>query len=745
MKILPSVCVALFTASSFLFAQDAAPLAPAGAAQTPARPRVPFVMPVPANPNLPTLFLIGDSTVRNGRDDGQGLGPAGQWGWGHTIAELFDTNKINVVNRAVGGLSSRTFVMGNFWNRTLPLIKAGDFVIMQFGTNDSGSINDNFRARASIPGIGDDQQDIDNLLTKKHETVHSYGWYMRKLIDDTRAKGATPIICSMVPKKQWDGAGKIKRNRGDYGIWTEEVARQENVGFIDLNEIAAARYDALGHDQTVALFPHATPDEHTHTNWAGAEVLAQCVVAGLKHLQPDPLAAFYSAKATDVAAADPASPAVPDAESVGFKFQFGADQAAPAYTLVAPDAAYSKDKGYGFEAGPAITPDHGASTDPLHAGAVTSAHPFSFSVAVPEGNYRVTVTLGDPAAAATTTVKAEVRRLMVEHLHTDAGQFVTRTFTVNVRGPRISTGGDVNLDGHEWDIATHVPISRSWDDKLSLTFSDSHPALAAVTIRKVEDVITVFVVGDSTVTDQPRGPGSSWGQMVTRWFKPEVAISNHAESGETLKGFLKERRWDKVLDSMRPGDYALIEFGTNDSKDSGPQNIYPNQDFSETYAPANTTYKELLKRFVSDVQKKGGFPVVLSPSARRGETAHSSLGAYAAAAMAVAKEVGVPSVDLNAMGLQLNVALGQDATRQFNDRTHHVEYGSYMQAKCVVAGIKADQLPLAKLIVDDFGDFDPQHPQPTPDHFLVPTDATGERRRPGPPATAPATPPAATP
>jgi len=693
-----------------------------------------MVLPVPANPALPTLFLIGDSTVRNGRDDGQGLGPAGQWGWGHTIAELFDPAKINVVNRAVGGLSSRTYLTGGNWSRTLPLIKAGDFVIMQFGTNDSGSINDTFRARASLPGIGDDQQDIDNLLTKKKETVHSYGWYMRKFIDDTRAKGATPIICSLVPRKSWDANGQIKRNRGDYGIWTEEVAQQEKVGFIDLNEIAAARYDALGHDQTMTLFPTATPDEHTHTNWAGAQVLAQCVVAGLKHLQPDPLAAFYSAKAAGVAAADPAAPAVPEAQSAGFKFQFGAAAPAPGYTLVAPTAAYSKDTGYGFEAGPTVTPVTGDSPDPLHTGAVTSAHPFAFSVAVPEGNYRVTVTLGDPAAEATTTVKAEVRRLMVEHLHTDAGQFVSRTFTVNVRGPNLSTGGEVNLDSHEWDLATHVPISRSWDDKLSFTFSDSHPALASLVIRKVDDAITVFVVGDSTVVDQPRGPGSSWGQMFTRWFKPEVAIANHAESGETLKGFLKERRWDKVLDSMRPGDYALIEFGTNDSKNSGPQNIYPDQDFSETYAPANTTYKELLKRFAADVQKKGGYPVILSPSARRGETDHASLGAYAAAAVATAQEIGVPSIDLNHLGLQLNAALGKDAPLQFNDRTHHVEYGSYMQAKCVVAGIKADKLPLAKFIVDDFGDFDPQHPEPTPDHFLVPTDATGERRRPPPSA-----------
>jgi lysophospholipase L1-like esterase len=415
-----------------------------------------------------------------------------------------------------------------------------------------------------------------------------------------------------------------------------------------------------------------------------------------------------------------------------FRFQFGAEKAAPGYVLVAPGAAYSAQAGYGFESGSAVTPVSRENGDPLLAGAVTSSQPFAFSVAVPEGNYRVTVTLGDPGAEATTTVKAEVRRLMVEHAHTDPGGFETRTFTVNVRRPGISTGGDVNLDSREWDKALNRAVSRSWDDKLTLTFSDSHPALAALEITRVDDAVTVFVLGDSTVTDQARGPGSSWGQMVTRWFKPEVAIANHAESGETLKGFLKERRWDKVLDSIRPGDYVLIEFGTNDSKDRGPQNMYPNQDFSETYAPAETTYRELLRRFVGDARKLGALPVIVSPSARRGEvTGPGSLGAYAAAAMATARELGVPGIDLNAMGMELNAALGADAGRQFADRTHHVEYGSYLQAKCIVEGIKRDNLGLAKYIVDDFGDFDPNHPEPAPDHFMLPPDPAGRPGAPG--------------
>jgi lysophospholipase L1-like esterase len=411
-----------------------------------------------------------------------------------------------------------------------------------------------------------------------------------------------------------------------------------------------------------------------------------------------------------------------------FKFQFGAATAAPGYTLVPPERLYSKESGYGFEPGPTVTSVTQDAADPLRRGAVTSSQPFLFSVAVPEGNYRVAVTLGDPKADAITTVKAESRRLMLERVRTAAGQFETRAFTVNVRGPRISTGGEVNLDSREMNLATHEAISRDWDDKLTLAFNDSHPALAALQIEKVNDAITLFITGDSTVTDQPAGSTCSWGQMATRWFKPEVAVANHAESGETLKGFLKERRWDKILDSLRPGDYVLIEFGCNDSKQRGPQNIYPGQDFSETYVQADTTYKELLKRFAADVQKKGAFPIIASPSARRQDSAKpGSLGAYAVAAIAAAQEIGVPAIDLNSMGVQLNVALGPEAGKQFNDQTHHVAYGSYLQAKCIILGIQQAHLPLAKYIADDFGDFDPMRPVPLPAAFIFPPDPAAGR------------------
>jgi lysophospholipase L1-like esterase len=255
---------------------------PAAVNTDPARAQV--ALPEPGDPKLPSIVLIGDSTVRNGRDDGQGKGPAGQWGWGNPIAAFFDPAKVNVVNRAVGGLSSRTYLTSGHWERTLAIVKPGDIVLMQFGHNDAAPLNDDKRARGTIRGTGEQTEEIDNLLTGKHEVVHSYGWYLRKFIADIRAKGATPIVCSLIPRKAWDEQGKIRRNKADYAGWAEEVARSEHVGFIDLNEMAARRYDELGHDAVMGLFPLTTPDEHVHTNWAGAQLNAQLVVAGLKAL-----------------------------------------------------------------------------------------------------------------------------------------------------------------------------------------------------------------------------------------------------------------------------------------------------------------------------------------------------------------------------------------------------------------------------------------------------------------------------
>lgn len=244
-------------------------------------------LPTPKNPSLPTLYLVGDSTVRNGKADGAN----GQWGWGEPLVDYFDASKINIVNRAIGGRSSRTYITEGRWDELLAMLKPGDFVLFQFGHNDSGPLDDTARARGTLPGVGDESREIDNPITMKHEVVHTYGWYMRKYVADTLAKGAVPIVCSPIPRKIWKD-GKVVRNADNYGGWAKEVAASGRAAFVDLDEIIARRYDALGEAQVEPLFA----DPHTHTSRAGAELNAECVVAGLKALDGNPLEKFLSAK-----------------------------------------------------------------------------------------------------------------------------------------------------------------------------------------------------------------------------------------------------------------------------------------------------------------------------------------------------------------------------------------------------------------------------------------------------------------
>lgn len=246
----------------------------------------------PAKSKLPTLFLVGDSTVRNGHADGAG----GQWGWGEPLADLFDLTKINVDNRAIGGRSSRSYIMEKQWAETLALVKPGDIVLLQWGHNDDGPLDDPARARGTIKGIGDETREIENPILKIHETVHSYGWYLRKYVTDALAAGATPILCSPIPRKTWRD-GKVARDAESYGGWARAVAAEMRVAFVDLNEIIARQYDALGEAEVEPLFA----DPHTHTSRAGAELNAAAVVAGLKALNPDPLSAYFSEKGKAVA------------------------------------------------------------------------------------------------------------------------------------------------------------------------------------------------------------------------------------------------------------------------------------------------------------------------------------------------------------------------------------------------------------------------------------------------------------
>jgi lysophospholipase L1-like esterase len=357
-----------------------------------------------------------------------------------------------------------------------------------------------------------------------------------------------------------------------------------------------------------------------------------------------------------------------------------------------PTTLYSDSLGYGFE------PD-------------ASPTAFFYSFRVPEeGNYRVTVTLGDPATESVTTVKAELRRLMLERVHVAAGASETRSFLVNVRTPKISTGGEVHLKDREKGNE-----ARAWDDRITLEFSGIHPAVRHIAVEKADNVPTIYIAGDSTSTDQPGEPFNSWGQMLTRFFQPAIAVANHGESGESLRGFMGERRLDKVLSVIKPGDYLFVQMGHNDQKEKGDG------------VGAFTTYKTDLKHFIAAARQHGATPVLVTPMNRltfddAGKITNS-LGDYPEAVRQAAREENVALIDLNAMSKPFYEALGpKDAHLAFagSDTTHHSDYGSYELAKCIVEGIRQARLPLAKYLFETPA-FDPAHPDP-PAEFALPRD-----------------------
>ncbi|UOE51132.1 rhamnogalacturonan acetylesterase [Mucilaginibacter sp. SMC90] len=233
-----------------------------------------FMLMKPAD--KPTFYLIGDSTVKNGKGKGDG----GLWGWGNYIAPYFDTTKVAVENDALGGTSSRTFQTMGLWDKVLVKIKPGDFVIMQFGHNDAGALDDTARARGTIKGIGDEQQEIYNPIRKIKEVVHTYGWYMRKFVADIKAKGATPIICSPIPRNTWkDGKSAGRNNENNYGQWAREISEQTGAFFIDLNKLIADDYDQEGEAKVKSTY---FGTDATHTLEPGAQLNAKFVIHGIR-------------------------------------------------------------------------------------------------------------------------------------------------------------------------------------------------------------------------------------------------------------------------------------------------------------------------------------------------------------------------------------------------------------------------------------------------------------------------------
>ena len=239
------------------------------------------------NAKLPTLFIVGDSTLKSN---------APLRGWGQELAQFFDPNKLNVVNRAIGGRSSRTFQNEGRWDKVLAELKKGDFVIVQFGHNDVGKYDDPAaKERPSLHGETDETVEVTKLNGTK-ETVHTFGWYLRKYGDDARAKGATVIFCSMVPHKDWNDGKIVRKESETFVKWTENAAKASDAAYLNLNEAVALKYENLGQAKVEFLFA----DARTHSTPAGALLNAETVVAGLRALKKPNLKKYFSAKGKSV-------------------------------------------------------------------------------------------------------------------------------------------------------------------------------------------------------------------------------------------------------------------------------------------------------------------------------------------------------------------------------------------------------------------------------------------------------------
>lgn len=230
----------------------------------------------------PVVFITGDSTVKNTDKD-----PDGMWGWGSQAATVFDTDKITVANEAMAGRSTRTYLEEGRWEKVYNSIRPGDFVLIQFGHNDIGDID-----RGKARGVIACAQDTSHVYRVRkgdrsyNEVIYSFGWYLKKFIDDVREKGGTPILVSLTPRNEWPG-GKIERRNDSYGKWYREVAAETAVEFVDLHNITADALDRIGQEGAKEYYNH----DHTHTSLKGARLNAQGIAQGLRQID-SPLARY---------------------------------------------------------------------------------------------------------------------------------------------------------------------------------------------------------------------------------------------------------------------------------------------------------------------------------------------------------------------------------------------------------------------------------------------------------------------
>ncbi len=385
-------------------------------------------------------------------------------------------------------------------------------------------------------------------------------------------------------------------------------------------------------------------------------------------------------------------------QAQSYLFDFTGDKKAKggAISITTADR-FSSEKGYGY--------------DLQQSPARNGRGSFFFSVAVPDGNYRVVATVGAKGTAGETTLRGESRRLFFENVKTRKGETRTCSFVVNKRNTRISDTENVRIKERERG-------KLNWDDKLTIEINGDNPVISSLSIERVDDVPTIFLCGNSTVVDQDNEPWASWGQMIPRFLNDSVCVANYAESGERADTFIAAGRLKKLLTQMKPGDYIFMEFGHNDQKLKGPGK------------GAYYSFATCLKTFVDEARARGANPIFVTPTQRRSFNAEGKIvdthEDYPEAMRWVAQRENVPVIELNEMTRTFYEAMGVEGSKRafvhypagsypgqdkpLADNTHFNPYGAYEIAKCILLGLQKIESPLTGYIRSDFTGFDPAKP-----------------------------------
>ncbi len=384
-------------------------------------------------------------------------------------------------------------------------------------------------------------------------------------------------------------------------------------------------------------------------------------------------------------------------------FQFGTKKSSSKVIGISNSLVYNSNCGYGFDF-------ETAANVKMTSNTFSTEKPTYFSVAVPEGNYKVEVTIGSKEKVSKVTIKAESRRLMLNQFSVKKGDQVTKTFNVNIRNPKIDATSNMSLKDRE-------KATFNWDDKLTLEFLGD-VSIQSIKITPVTTIPVIYLAGDSTVTDQDVEPWASWGQFITNYFDDKVVVANYAVSGSALSSFKSSNRLKKINSLIKPGDYLFVEFAHNDEKLKGPENT------------AWESYSKYLVEYVETARNKGAIPVLVTPTQRRAFNPDGTLkpthGDFPDAMRAVAKKLNVPLIDVTQMTTVLYEKWGVEASKNalvhypantfpgqekaLEDNTHFNSFGANEIALCVIKGIRDLDLPLKKNITAATPAYDPAKP-----------------------------------